>query len=284
VTALRVGARFGGADASWLTTTVGGVVDEPKFVMPHHRVIKFLVGDRTLGRWSYGWRMGAGGTSFYIKPLVAWAQEIKVSLHGPDPARGLRGGYKLELDASARGAVDAVAEVGQMKNNWPDRQWFPGARVTDDVDLVMRLRFPWDLFTRDSHPVQAPADPRAREFGGLIAVPQPDYAVDVEVPVCKTKPWWPNERQARIDNACLGPVLNKAGQYLTAVVVHREIAGEPSPLVQHQPAGQVGGPPQFDRVRGLGAQLDDRGFLWIHEMWISQSALQAARLTAFRPG
>jgi hypothetical protein len=246
-------------------------------------VIKFLVGDRALGKWSYAWRVGSGGTSFYVKPLAGWAQDIKISLHGPDTARGLTGGYKIEVDSTSADVVKKAGEVARKLTNWPDKQWFSGARVNDDVDLVIRLRFAWDLFTPDATTAPAPKSLRSREFGHLIAVPERDRAVDVELMVCKSAPWWPNEAQARRDNACLGPVMNKAGQFLTGVVVHREIAAEPSPLVQYEPAGQVGGPQLSDRVRGVGAALDARGFLWIHECWLSQAELTAQRFAAFKP-
>jgi hypothetical protein len=72
------------------------------------KVIKFLVGSRSMGKCSYTWPIGSGGTSFYIKPLADWAQDIKVSLHGPDPARGLTGGYKIELDRSAATAIQGA--------------------------------------------------------------------------------------------------------------------------------------------------------------------------------
>jgi hypothetical protein len=32
------------------------------------------------------------------------------------------------------------------QTNWPQRQRFPGYEVHPGVDLVLRLRFPWDLF------------------------------------------------------------------------------------------------------------------------------------------
>ncbi|TFV44880.1 hypothetical protein [Blastococcus sp. TF02A-35] len=247
------------------------------------RVIKFLVGSRRLGKFSYTWRIGSGGTSFYIKPLPAALQEIKVSLHGPDSARGLTGGYKIELDESA-GSTQQDAGALTKLVNWPQRRWFGGHEVLPGVDLVVRLRFPWDLFDAQAVSAQPPPrGPRAREFGGLIPTPARGHAADVDVFVCRDEPYWPNEEQSRRDNANLGPIKNKAGQYLTAQVVHRHIEQEPSPVAGSAPVGPLGAPPVFDRLRGLGAAFDDTAeFLWLEEMWLSRSEMQREALSIFR--
>lgn len=251
--------------------------DDPK-------AIKFLVGSRDLGKFSYTWRIGAGGTSFYIKPLPAALQDIKVSLHGPDPARDLTGGYKIELDESAVPSGEDARAVTKAVS-WPQRRWFGGHPVRPGVDLVVRLRFPWDLF--DRHAVSAappPRAPRAKEFGGLIPMPARGHATDVDVFICHDEPYWPNEEQSRRENACLGPVKNKAGQYLTAQAVHRSMEAEPSPVASQAPVGAWGRPAVLDRLRGLGAAFDDRAeFLWLEEMWLSRSEMQRESLRMFRP-
>jgi hypothetical protein len=242
--------------------------------------IKFLVGSRSHSRWSYAWRIGSRSTSFYIKPLPDALQDIKISLHGPDP-RHPEPGYKFALDASAAGQVERAGGALIHKTNWPDAQWFPGYRVRPGVDLVLRIRFPWDLFDSQASRLPPPPSPRRRDFAALIPIPQPGRAVDVDVFVCHEAPFWPNEAQARRDAAYLGPLTNTAGQHLTAVTVHRWIDAEPSPVVEHAVSGQLNAPPIFDRLRGLGAAFDPRGFAWVQEMWLARSRMRPAGFTAF---
>jgi hypothetical protein len=248
------------------------------------RVIKFLVGDRSIGKFGFTWRIGSGGTSFYIKPLAGWAQEIKVSLHGPDPSRGLTGGYKIELDKSAAASVHKAGGALAVQNNWPDKKWFSGYEVHPGVDLVLRLRFPWDLFDQHAVSAEVPSSPRPTDLGVLVPVPQREHAVDVDVFVCHATPYWPNKAQARLDNACLGPVANKAGQFLTAQTVHRSLDKDPSPTVPDAPVGASGMPPLHDRLRGMGAAVDPHGFLWVHEMWLSHFEMQKRTLKPFWTG
>ncbi len=166
--------------------------------------IKFLVGSRPDSRWSYAWRIGSRSTSFYIKPLPDALQGYKISLHGPDP-RHPSPGYKFALDASASAQVQRAGGALIHKVNWPDAQWFPGYQVHSDVDLVLRIRFPWDLFDPLANRLPPPPSPRRRDFAALIPAPQPGRAIDVDVFVCHQSPFWPDEAQARRDDACLGP-------------------------------------------------------------------------------
>jgi hypothetical protein len=70
----------------------------------------------------------------------------------------------------------------------------------------------------------------------------------------------------------LGPLRNDADQYLTAVAVHRSTITQTTPLRAQAPRPAD----STDRVRGIGATVDDAGVLWICEQWISRSALLAA--------
>jgi hypothetical protein len=55
----------------------------------------------------------------------------------------------------------------------------------------------------------------------LPAPPQPGDAVDIDLVVSKVKPYWSSEKRARRDNACLGPLRNESGDWLTGTVVKR---------------------------------------------------------------
>lgn len=239
------------------------------------RALKFMVGSRLLGTYRYSWNITAGGTSFYVKPLLAHMQDWKISLHGPDPAREKRGGYKLERDAGAAPVVQAAGGAFFERVHMPDPLWFPGHRVRPGVDLVLRFRFGYSLFTSEAASAALPPrPPRPTDVAGVIPPPSPGRAIDVNVYVCHDKPFWPNEQQARVDNACLGPLRNKAGQYLTAVIFDESIEREPSPVLDRAPVAAAGKAAAADRVRGASAALDERGFLWVQELWLSRKILE----------
>jgi hypothetical protein len=104
--------------------------------------------------------------------------------------------------------------------------------------------------------------------GALIPTPGVLHAADVDVFVSDRGPWWPNERQARRANACLGPLYNAAGQALTARSVRRSSIADPTPE-----GARVPGPKgQGDRVRMLAAALHD-DLLWVCEQWGSRRLL-----------
>jgi hypothetical protein len=236
------------------------------------RSIKFLVGSRATGKFSYSWGIAPKGTSFYVTPLHPALKEIKLSLHGPDP-RHAKPGYKIEMDQSALGRVEKAGGVLKKTIDWPQKQWFPGYEIHPGVDLVLRLRFSRDLF--EPHAVSAPVPPGLKpgDLGRLVPPPEPGHATDVDVFVCHKEPYWPNEERARRDNACLGPMVNTAGQYLTAQAVHRSVDTDPSPVHKKAPTPGAGIPPMADQIRGLGAAFDEHQFLWVHEMWLPRSGL-----------
>jgi hypothetical protein len=228
-----------------------------------------LVGDRDTGIFSYAWRLGTGGTSFYIKPVEAALSQFKISLHGVDHRPGIRPGFKVELDESAESAVADAGGALVARDRWSGRQWFQGEVVAPGVNHVMRIRTTWVMFNRRYPSAPAPQNLKSRSFGGVIPAPRSLRAVDVDLFVCQRRPYWPNEKRARRDNACLGPLSNKSGASLTAVATHRSIVNEPDPPGLNGPVPVD----EADRLRGFGATFDPRGFLWVCEQWLSRAAL-----------
>ncbi len=232
--------------------------------VPDVRAIKFMVADRDQDRSSYAWRMWSRGSSFYVKPLSAPVAARKFSLHGPD-ARHSRPGFKLEVDGLPDGGGVEVAT-----GVFTDRFWFEGEVVNDRVRRVLRLRVTADLL----HP-RYPSAPRPQgdlkssEQGLVAPPPRPLRAVDLDLFVCERRPYWPHERRARKDNACLGPLQNSAGQHLTGVSVNRSVVTDPTPLAALAPPPAA----EEDRVRGIAFTLDERGFVWAVEQWMSRAWL-----------
>jgi hypothetical protein len=232
--------------------------------------IYFCVADRQRNVCGYAWRLWWGGTSFYAKARYTPLAGIKLSMHGQDSRPGRtsrRPGFKVDLDRDAlrraEAAQGAIAPVGMSLPTWFSGAPVPKTRATH----VLRFRTAWDMFAPDVPSAPNPGPVRSGAFAALVPVPQPGYAVDVDVYVSRGgRPFWPNEQRARRDNACLGPLRNAAAEQLTGVVVKRPVLTDPTPkdLLPRLP-------PDGDRVRGEALQVDaERGFLWICEAVLSR--------------
>jgi hypothetical protein len=229
--------------------------------------IKYCVASEDRITVSYAWRIWAGGTSFYLKPLESSVGTHKVSLHGPDASRPNSPWLKLDVDRDAPKSEDCVSIAMGLPLT------FTGRRISQRTVLAIRFRATWDLFLKSRPSAPLPSDPKDRDLGLLVTAPKAPYAADLDVYICRGRAFWPAERRARRDNACLGPLVNRADQHLTAVSVRRSLIRTPTP-----PQVLAGQPDtEDDRVRGVGAVVAADGILWICEQWMSRSALIAAR-------
>jgi hypothetical protein len=105
-----------------------------------------------------------------------------------------------------------------------------------------------------------------------LAIPAPAAlkAADLNIYVSAHKPYWESEAQARRDNACIGPIMNKADQYLTGVSFRKSaLNGDEPDAVLALKARSTN-----DRIRGITTATDNKGVLWIVEHWMSASALK----------
>lgn len=231
--------------------------------------LKFCVASREKGICSYVWRLWWGRTSFYIKPVAAPMSAYKVSLHGPDSRHPSGPVLKLEEDRTvpARHKIDLAA----VAFNMPVK--FSGREITRRSRHVIRLRVPWDMFISGQPSAPGPTGLKSNVVGAIVPAPPPLHAADIDIFLSEGRPHWPKERRARADNSCLGPLLNEANQFLTAVSVRRSLLKVPT-----LPTAVMGRPADgADRVRGIGAAVDDHGVLWICEQWMSgEELLQAA--------
>lgn len=232
---------------------------------PPLQKILFLVEDSRRRRRSYSWRIWSGGTSFYIKSTYAQFNDMKVSLHGPDP-RHRTPWLKFGDESSA-----PPTEAGFLgRQNLPLS--FTGNHISRDVRHVMRFRHDWTMFHADVH--TAPDPKRIRKPGtaqGAVCPPPAQmYAVDVDLFLCDGKPSWPDEARARRDNAILGPLQNDSGQFLTGVVFHN-LALDTTP--ECVTASKPGEGDQIIRGLGLGVH---KNVLWINEVKLGLSAFTEA--------
>lgn len=230
--------------------------------------IYFLVRDPARAQQSYTWRIWPGGTSFYVKSTYAEFSNMKISLHGPDPKH-----------------PGPVLKFGHDSNAPPTRSGFVGlstlpvsfrgktSKVERDVRHVMRFRHDWTMFHPDVPPAPTPKPLKKPDTtqAGVCPPPAQMWAVDIDLFLCEHAPAWPNEKQAREDNATLGPIQNSAGQFLTGVVSHNP-ALETTPECVTAPK-----PAKGDRIlRGLGIGVH-REILWINEVKLGHDQLLAAQ-------
>jgi hypothetical protein len=230
----------------------------------------------------FTWRIWARSTSFYLKSRAPGMNHLKLSLHGIDPRHEGKEGFKIGMDPEPafQQAVDEGRVAALRTGSWPI--WFPGQRLNNDSTLVGRLRWTWDACTRLG-PAPHPGELK-KGAAGLVAPlpPEPGDAVDVDLILSQGKPYWPSEKKARQDNACLGPLRNTAGDWLTGVVVKR-LAYQYAP-----PETAIGPRPKnsSDEIRAVSAAIDETGFLWLIEQRMSRqelTALSADRQGSHRP-
>jgi len=128
----------------------------------------------------------------------------------------MRPGFKIGIEEGA--APSAEAAGGVYAGSVAERpQWFTGRKISHDVTHIITFRATWELFTKGAPSAPGPGDLRARTKGLVIPRPTPLKAADLDVYVSNHKPFWRKEAKARRDNACIGPIRNKAGQYITGV-------------------------------------------------------------------
>lgn len=190
----------------------------------------FVVADSQRKNCGHTWRIWWGGTSFYIKGRASSLAAFKISLHGSDPARPqLRPGFKIAMDETAIAKATAAGAVhcGSVPIG---PQWFSGRRIKDGVIHVLTFRTTWDLFVKNIPPASNPGKLRSGTMGLVIPAPATFKTADLDIYVSDKKPYWPNEAKARRDNACVGPIQSRAGQYLTGISFRRSALNGDAPV------------------------------------------------------
>lgn len=231
--------------------------------------IVFFVRDEKRQSQGYSWRLWWGVPSFYIKTRYPAFKNVKVSLHGPDP-RYTSPWLKFGLDKQGgRISEGSGAVVGRA--NLP--MTFTGKRVKAGVRHVIRIRHPWTMFHETVPSAPMPDYPKGKGLTVGVCIPPPKqmYSVDVDIYLCEREPYWPNEGKARRARAPLGPIRNKAGQYLTAVIHQNSMLRQPPPGMATAPTVED----PDDIVQGLTYGVHDE-VLWISETRFSRAALAAA--------
>jgi hypothetical protein len=228
----------------------------------------FLSGVQNTAICSYTWRIGTRSTSFYAKPLYAPLAGFKISLHGPDPRPSLVPGFRFGVDASASSTATSSGGVIVQRDLPNGGRWFEGEDVEGEARLALRFRVTADLFDEGAPSAPIPTKKLKANAKGYVMPPPPlGHVNDVEIYVAEGTAYWPNESEARESNACMGPIRNTAGQYLTGLSVRRPVD---HPISPPEGMSQSIGPSQ-ESIRSVNARLDDHEVLWILEEWIPKA-------------
>lgn len=239
--------------------------------MGKEAAVSIVVGSRKepLRPYSHMWRIFARKTSFYIKARHPDLGQFKVSLHGPDPRPDLRPGFRFGVDRSVPSSSNLLTGEKGFDGTWYEGEEMPGG---SGARRVLRIRFGWDMFQPGMPPGLVKRDLSRGMTGAIIKFPEAGYAVDVDFFVANGAPYWPGRiEKIRKDNAAIGPIVNTANQFLTAVNVHRSMFREPTPPTEESLPPMSEG----DLVRGVVAWLPEgQSYPWIMELPVSRTAFR----------
>ena len=135
--------------------------------------------------------------------------------------------------------------AGWRSGDWP--VWFPGKQISNEAVLVARLRWTWDVCNRLGPAPEAGSLKKDAKGFAVKPPPEPGDAVDIDLIMSTSKPYWPSEKKARRNEACLGPLRNDSGDWLTGTAVKR-LASHYAPPPSAQ--GPWGYPDLTDRIDG----------------------------------
>ncbi len=241
--------------------------------------IVFCIWNRGTGVNGYTWVIEAHRTSFYIKATYKPLQVTKASIHGPDPAHLGKEHFRFDFSDPkvSRRAVNAGG--GWAAFGQPLPLYFTGRQVNRTTVHLARFSAEWSMFRKG---MQRAPDPLIVEKATLHAIldpPKVGSVTHVDLYLGNVRPYCQNEEaKLRHQDAGMGPLVNDAGQHLTAVVTHRYVTSEPDPF--GDPAKGV---PDDECTRGIAQGVDKTGLLWICEKMIPNSKVQQVNPPARGP-
>jgi hypothetical protein len=197
-------------------------------------------------------------------------QMTKISIHGPDPNHIGKQHFRLDFTKpdEARKAINAGGGWSAVNQELP--LYFTGRPVNKRTVHLARFSAESGMFRRG---MQRGPDPHLNPKATLhatVAAPPEGSVTHVDLYLSKVRPFWRNdELNIRRRNAGMGPLLNDANMYLTAVISQWRADKEPDPF------GDVGqGLPDEQCVRGIAEKIDTSGLLWVCEKMIPRAALE----------
>jgi len=237
--------------------------------MNNEHAIVFAVGDREQCKYGYTTLIEWSTTSFYIKPQFRQLQTFKISIHNPDPKHPGKDGFRFDFDHDEPKRKAVAAGGGWKFDGAQPPLWFPGRRVNPRVLHLARFAVSWDMFAKQVPSAPPPQFKQKATLHALLQRPALLRASHVDIYMSEGEPYWPDEANVRANNAGMGPIVNESGMSLTAVDRRVSTINQPDPYRRSLDAGV----PIADCVRGVAAQVDPSGFLWICEKLMPKDEL-----------
>ena len=246
-------------------------VTMPTSSMNGENAIDFFIHDRASNVAGYTTLVEWSTTSFYIKSTYKPMQLMKVSLHGPDPKHIGKQHFRLDFDhADPAGKAAAAGGAWVTTDGLQLPLYFPGRPVNKRTVHIVRFSAEWDMFVRGVPTAPTPSPKQKATLHARLEAPPQSKATHVDLFLSNVRPYWGNETRVRNSDAGMGPLVNSAGQYLTAIIYQQPVTDEPDPF------GDVRkGSPLDQCVRGVASKVDPSGFLWMCEKMIPRSAFSS---------
>lgn len=232
--------------------------------------IVFFIHDKETGVCGYTWLIETHQTSFYIKPTYRPMQVTKVSIHGPDPKHVGKQHFRVDFTKpeEARKAIRAGGGWVAFGQEFPLK--FSGRRINKRAVHLARFSADSTMFRRG---MQRGPDPQTKPKATLHArvdAPPEGYVTHVDLYLSNIRPYWCNDEvRLRRENAGMGPLVNAAGMFLTAVISRRSESKEPDPF-----GDTSEGLPDDQLIRGIAEGVDTTGLLWVCEKMMPRSKLE----------
>lgn len=242
----------------------------PAESMDGQHAIVFSIMDRAARIYGFTWLIEWSTTSFYVKSTYKPMQTTKISLHGPDPNHFDKQHFRLDFEHVGP-ADKAIAAGGAWSTHALQLPlYFEGKRINKRAVHIVRFSAEASMYAKGIPSAPAPSPKAKATLHAALAAPPSGKVAHVDLFVSSVRPLWPNEKKVRADDAGMGPIVNSAGLYLTAVNYQVSSTAEPDPF------GDVrDGLPIDQCVRGIGERLDPSGFLWICEKMIPPSKVES---------
>lgn len=231
--------------------------------------IVFAIVNRDTGVAGCTWMIEAHRTSFYIKSTLKPMQMAKVSLHGPDPDHPGKEHFRFDFTDPKVSRKAANAGGGWQVFGTGLPLYFTGRPVNKRTVHLARFSAEGTMFRRGMQRAPNPQPLEKATLNSVLKAPSVGDVIHVDLYLSRVRPYWQNrEAKLRQLDAGMGPLINDAGQYLTAVVAHRYAGREPDP--SGDPSAGV---PAQDCTRGIAARVDKTGLLWICEKMIPNAGM-----------
>jgi hypothetical protein len=246
--------------------------------MNNEDAIVFSIVDPVAKIAGYTWLIEWTATSFYIKSTYKPLQMAKISLHGPDPKHIGKQHFRLDFDHPGPAAKAVNAGGGWSTDALQLPLYFKGRQVNKRTVHIVRFSAESGMYEKCIPTAPNPVVKQKATLHAIVAAPPPGKVTHVDVFLSNVRPYWENETKARKLDAGMGPIVNSAGMFLTAINYQRPASDQPDPF------GDIrGGVPLDQCVRGIAQRLDPSGFLWVCEKMIPRSAVGSSSVPP-RPG